>query len=193
MFLLSVLCSEYYHFSIQLFMKRAVRKVEPCFERIFTFSIVLSQSPNPNAYGSQDGKKLLPSVPGTSKLFLSTCVMCYNRIKAKPILESICCFKVNLKCYTSNNAGCSILTLLHLISFSHPSNNPFKFILVSQNTLISTETKQSESKAKSIISGEPWVRCILKENFGLYFSGYSASFSIGRILDGVSGTNSFTP
>lgn len=77
MFILSVLCSEYYRFSIQLFMKRAVRKVEPYFERIFTFSIVLSQSQNPNACGSQeDGKKLLPSVPGTSKLFLSTCIMC---------------------------------------------------------------------------------------------------------------------
>lgn len=78
MFIVSVLCSEHYHFNIQLFMKRAVRKVELYFERVFKFSIAMSRSQNADAYGSQeeDGKKLLPSVSGTSKLFFST--LCYG-------------------------------------------------------------------------------------------------------------------
>lgn len=74
MFILSVLCSEHYHFNIQLFIKRVVRKVEPCFERIFKFSITITWRQNPDAYSSQenDGKKLLPLVSDTSKLFFLT-------------------------------------------------------------------------------------------------------------------------
>lgn len=55
-------------------MKRVVRKVEPCFERIFKFSITMPGSQNPDACNSQenDGKKLFPLVPGTSKLFFLT-------------------------------------------------------------------------------------------------------------------------
>lgn len=68
MFILSVLFSEHYHFNIQLFMKRAVRKVEPCFERLFKFSIAMRQSQTPDVCSSpeEDSKKLLPSVSGTS-------------------------------------------------------------------------------------------------------------------------------
>lgn len=67
MFILSVLCSEHYHFSVQLFTKRAVRKVELCFEKIFKYSIAGSWSQSPQAYSSQeeDGKNLLPSVLDT--------------------------------------------------------------------------------------------------------------------------------
>lgn len=73
-------------------------------------------------YGSQeeDGKKLLPSVSGTSKLFFSTLYYVLEQNKSKPILERIHSFKINLKCYTPNNVESSILTLLHLIPFSHP-------------------------------------------------------------------------
>ena len=89
MFIISVLCCEHYHFNIQLFMKRAVRKVEPYFERIFKFSIARSRSQKPDAYGSQeeDGKKLLPSVPGTSELFFSTLYYVLDRIKANKFLK----------------------------------------------------------------------------------------------------------
>lgn len=37
------------------------------------------------------------------------------------------------------------------------------------------------------------MRYILKENFVLYFSGYSASSSTRRVWGGVSGMSSFTP
>lgn len=120
MFILSVLCSEHYHFNIELFMKRVVRKVEPCFERIFKFSITMTGSQNPDAYSSQesDGKKLFPLVSSTSKLFFLTLYYVLEPSKSKPILERICCFEINPKYYTPNNVRCGILILLHLIPFS---------------------------------------------------------------------------
>lgn len=104
MFMLSVLCSEHYHFNIELFMKRVVRKVEPCCERIFKFSITTTWSQNPDAYGSQenDGKKLLPLVSGASKLFFLTLYCVLELSKSKPVLERIYCFKKNPKSYTPN-------------------------------------------------------------------------------------------
>lgn len=91
MFMLSVLCSEHYHFNIELFMKRVVRKVEPCCERIFKFSITMTWSQNPDAYSSQenDGKKLLPLVAGASKLFILTLYYVLELNKSKPVLEKI--------------------------------------------------------------------------------------------------------
>lgn len=121
MFTLSVLCSEHYHFNIELFMKRVVRKVEPCFERIFKFSITMTWSQDPDAYCSQenDGKKLLPSVSGTSKMSFLTLYYVLELNKSKPIIERICCFKINPKSYTPNNVECGTLILLYFIPFSH--------------------------------------------------------------------------
>ena len=84
--------------------------------------MAVSRSQHPDVRGSQegDGKKLLPSVSGASKPFLSTLCGVLEQNKSKPILERVHCFKINLECYTPSSAGCSILTLLHLISFSHP-------------------------------------------------------------------------
>lgn len=119
--MLSVLCSEHYHFNIELFMKRVVRKVEPCCERIFKFSITTTWSQNPDAYGSQenDGKKLLSLVSGASKLFFLTLYCVLELSKSKPVLERIYCFKKNPKSYTPNNVQRGTLILLHLIPLSH--------------------------------------------------------------------------
>lgn len=102
-------------------MKRVVRKVEPCFERIFKFSITMTWSQKPNAYSSQEneGKKLLPLVSGTSKLFFLTLYYVLELNKSKLILGRVCCFKRNPKSYAPNNVECGTWILLHLIPFSH--------------------------------------------------------------------------